>query len=98
MNYWFLGATGNHGAPMPDMLGFVGTGKMGEPMANRLLDAGHPLVVYATSATKPLRRLWRGARSETHSSRAVAGAADIIFFRVCPNPQTFVARRLATAA
>ena len=31
---------------MADLLGFVGVGRMGGPMANRLLDAGYRLCVY----------------------------------------------------
>ncbi len=70
---------------MSDTLGFVGTGKMGGPMANRLLDAGHPLVVYdiRDEAVAPL--VARGA-VQTRSSRAVADAADIIFFSL-PEPE-----------
>ena len=38
------------------MIGFVGVGRMGGPMASRLLDAGHSLCVFDTSAeaVKPL--------------------------------------------
>ena len=41
---------------MADLLGFVGVGRMGGPMAHRLLDAGHRLCVYDVSdeATAPL--------------------------------------------
>jgi len=41
---------------MDQVLGFVGVGRMGGPMANRLLDAGHSLCVFDTSAeaVKPL--------------------------------------------
>ena len=31
---------------MSEALGFVGVGKMGGPMAARLMDAGHRLTVY----------------------------------------------------
>ncbi len=70
---------------MPDTLGFVGTGKMGGPMANRLLDAGHALTVYdiRDEAVAPL--IARGA-AKARSSRAVADAADIVFFSL-PEPQ-----------
>ena len=45
-----------------ETIGFVGTGRMGGPMAGRLLDAGYSLCVYDTQseATKPL--VTRGAR------------------------------------
>ena len=37
-------------------IGFIGLGNMGQPMARRLIDAGHRLVVYDTrnDATAPL--------------------------------------------
>src|SRR5579863_1480521 len=69
---------------MPDTLGFVGNGKMGGPMANRLLDAGHFLVVHdiRDEAVAPL--VARGA-VKASSSRAVADASDIVFFSL-PEP------------
>ena len=68
-----------------EVLGFVGTGKMGRPMANRLLDAGHSLVVYdiRDDAMAPL--IARGA-VKANSSRAVADSADIAFFSL-PEPE-----------
>ena len=67
-----------------EVLGFVGVGKMGGPMANRLLDAGHRFAVYdiRDEAMAPLRA--RGALCAT-SSRAVADAADVVFFSL-PEP------------
>jgi 3-hydroxyisobutyrate dehydrogenase-like beta-hydroxyacid dehydrogenase len=69
---------------MAATLGFVGVGKMGGPMAGRLLDGGHVLVVYdiRDEAMAPLAA--RGAAT-AHSSRAVADAADIVFFSL-PEP------------
>ena len=45
-----------------DTIGFIGLGNMGAPMAGRLLDAGHSLVVHDAreAAAGPLRA--RGAR------------------------------------
>jgi len=45
-----------------ETLGVIGTGRMGGPMAGRLMDAGHSLVVYDTldAAMQPL--LKRGAQ------------------------------------
>ena len=37
---------------MPETIGFLGLGKMGLPMASRLLDAGFELRVYNRSADK----------------------------------------------
>jgi len=46
---------------MSEHLGFIGVGRMGGPMAGRLLDAGHRLTVFDTNrgATAPL--IGRGA-------------------------------------
>jgi 3-hydroxyisobutyrate dehydrogenase-like beta-hydroxyacid dehydrogenase len=70
---------------MAETLGFVGVGKMGGPMAGRLLDAGHKLVVYdiRDEAMEPLAA--RGAAT-ARSSRAVADAADIVVFSL-PEPK-----------
>ena len=60
------------------VLGFVGVGRMGGPMASRLLDAGQTLCVFDTNAeaVKPL--VARGARS-VGSPAEVASAARIVF-------------------
>jgi len=66
------------------VLGFVGVGRMGGPMANRLLDAGHTLCVFDTSpqATAPLAA--RGAAVAT-SAADVASAADMVLISL-PTP------------
>ena len=60
-----------------ETIGFVGTGRMGGPMAGRLMDAGYSLCVYDTQseATKPL--VARGARL-AKSPAEVASSADIV--------------------
>jgi 3-hydroxyisobutyrate dehydrogenase-like beta-hydroxyacid dehydrogenase len=69
---------------MADLLGFVGVGRMGGPMANRLLDAGYRLCVYDVSdeATKPL--VARGAELAA-SPAEVASMADTVFISL-PTP------------
>ena len=59
------------------VVGFVGVGRMGQPMAGRLLDAGHTLYVFDTSdeAMQPL--LARGARAAA-SAQEVASNADVV--------------------
>jgi len=59
-------------------LGFVGVGRMGGPMVSRLLDAGHSLVIFDTSAEamKPLAD--RGA-SVVSSAEEVASGAELVF-------------------
>ncbi len=58
-------------------IGFIGTGRMGGPMAERLLDAGHSLVVFDTNevAVAPLRA--KGA-TVARSALEVANLADIV--------------------
>lgn len=70
---------------MSDSVGFVGTGKMGAPMAGRLIDAGYALTVYdiRDEAVAPL--IARGA-AKARSSREVADRADIVFFSL-PEPE-----------
>jgi 3-hydroxyisobutyrate dehydrogenase-like beta-hydroxyacid dehydrogenase len=65
-------------------LGFVGVGRMGGPMAMRLLDAGHSLVIYDTSqeALGPLAA--RGATVAT-SAADVASKAEVVFLSL-PTP------------
>ena len=69
---------------MADLLGFVGVGRMGGPMANRLLDAGYRLCVYDVSdeATGPL--VARGAELAA-SPAEVASLADTVFMSL-PTP------------
>ena len=69
---------------MADLLGFVGVGRMGGPMASRLLDAGYRLCVYDVSdeATRPL--VARGAELAA-SPAEVASAAEIVFMSL-PTP------------
>ena len=60
-----------------ETIGFIGTGRMGGPMAGRLIDAGYSLCVYdtQTEATEPL--VTRGARL-AKSPAEVASSADIV--------------------
>ena len=65
-------------------LGFVGVGRMGGPMASRLLDAGHSLCVYDTNpeVLKPLTA--RGVTS-AGSAEEVASQAEVVFMSL-PTP------------
>ena len=69
---------------MADLLGFVGVGRMGGPMANRLLDAGYRLCVYDVSdeATRPL--VARGAELAA-SPAEVASTAEVVLMSL-PTP------------
>ena len=65
-------------------LGFVGVGRMGGPMAVRLLDAGFSLTVYDTNADAVKALVDRGAKPAA-SAEAVASAADIVLMSL-PTP------------
>jgi 3-hydroxyisobutyrate dehydrogenase-like beta-hydroxyacid dehydrogenase len=66
------------------VLGFVGVGRMGGPMASRLLDAGYSLCVFDTNpeAVKPL--VARGAKAA--ASPAEVGSAARIVLMSLPTP------------
>jgi 3-hydroxyisobutyrate dehydrogenase len=65
--------------PGPSVLGFVGLGNMGGPMATRIAAAGHEVVCFDAAGTRD--RLPRGA-TEAKSVADVAAAADTIFVSV----------------
>lgn len=69
---------------MSGLLGFVGVGRMGGPMASRLLDAGYRLCIHDVSeeATGPL--VARGAEL-AGSPAEVASVAEIVFMSL-PTP------------
>src|SRR5262245_34484925 len=69
---------------MAGLFGFVGVGRMGGPMASRLLEAGYLLCVYDVSdeATRPL--VARGAELAA-SPAEVASTAETVFISL-PTP------------
>jgi 3-hydroxyisobutyrate dehydrogenase-like beta-hydroxyacid dehydrogenase len=69
---------------MADRLGFIGVGRMGGPMARRLIEAGYALTLFDTSeaALKPL--VERGAEAAA-SPEAVASAAETVLVSL-PTP------------
>jgi 3-hydroxyisobutyrate dehydrogenase-like beta-hydroxyacid dehydrogenase len=66
------------------VLGFVGVGRMGGPMASRLLDAGYQLVVFDTNADATAPLAARGARVAA-SAMEVASLAPTVFMSL-PTP------------
>ena len=66
------------------LLGFVGLGNMGGPMASRLLDAGHSLCVFDTNAAAMTPLTDRGAKAAT-SPQEVASTAPIVLMSL-PTP------------
>jgi 3-hydroxyisobutyrate dehydrogenase-like beta-hydroxyacid dehydrogenase len=65
-------------------IGFVGLGRMGGPMAARLLAAGHQVIIFDTSADAIGRAVERGAVAAP-SPKAVGDAAEIVLVSL-PTP------------
>ena len=66
------------------VLGFIGVGRMGGPMASRLLDAGHQLCIYDVSAEATAPFAARGATLAA-SPAEVASQAEIVLVSL-PTP------------
>jgi len=66
------------------LLGFVGVGRMGGPMASRLLDAGHSLCLFDTDVQTMKPLVARGAQ-QAASPAEVASTAEIVLFSL-PTP------------
>ena len=70
---------------MPDqMIGFVGIGRLGNPMGGRLLDAGYKLTVYDAQAEATKALVARGAQL-AKSPADVASKAETVVLSL-PNP------------
>ena len=67
-----------------ERLGFVGVGRMGGPMASRLIDAGYSLCVFDTNAEAVRPLVDRGAASAA-SPEEVASQAAVVFMSL-PTP------------
>lgn len=65
-------------------LGFVGVGRMGGPMSERLLEAGYSLTIFDTDATQVDALVKKGAKKAS-SAAEVASAADIVLMSL-PTP------------
>jgi 3-hydroxyisobutyrate dehydrogenase-like beta-hydroxyacid dehydrogenase len=64
---------------------FLGLGKMGVPMAGRLLDAGHPLTVWNRTPGRAGALLERGAREALAPAEAVGGAEVVVTMLADPH-------------
>ncbi|MFM1922598.1 MAG: hypothetical protein RL019_438 [Pseudomonadota bacterium] len=69
---------------MAQVLGFVGIGHMGLPMATRLLEAGHSLLIYDARPEAMAPLVARGARA-AESALAVANEASTVLISL-PTP------------
>ena len=65
-------------------LGFVGVGRMGGPMSERLLEAGYSLTIFDTDASSVEALLKKGAKKAS-SAAEVASASDIVLMSL-PTP------------
>ncbi|WP_026640350.1 NAD(P)-dependent oxidoreductase [Bordetella petrii] len=81
-----------------DVIGFVGIGKMGQPMARRLVDAGRRLVVYDVDAgaTAPLVAL--GAKAAGSVSEVADAAGTVLLSLPAPRVVQDVVAQLAGGA
>ena len=68
-------------------LGFVGLGRMGEPMAGRLVDAGVPLTVWNRSRAKLDLLTARGATAAT-SAADLFERSDVVILMLTDGPAT----------
>ncbi len=65
-------------------IGSIGVGRMGGPMAQRLINAGYELIVLDTAAEAMQPLVAAGAKQGT-SAKAVAASADIVIVSL-PTP------------
>jgi 3-hydroxyisobutyrate dehydrogenase-like beta-hydroxyacid dehydrogenase len=63
---------------MPETIGFIGLGNMGEPIAANLLKAGHPLRIYNRTASKAAPLVAKGA-DQVSVAAGVASPGGIVF-------------------
>ncbi|MFE6862202.1 NAD(P)-dependent oxidoreductase [Nocardia sp. NPDC057668] len=71
---------------MPQVVGFIGAGRMGEPMVVRLIGAGHRVVVLARRA-EVRERLGACGAEVVRTIAEVAEAADVVVVCVFSDPQ-----------
>jgi 3-hydroxyisobutyrate dehydrogenase-like beta-hydroxyacid dehydrogenase len=69
---------------MAETIGFIGVGNMGNPMASRLLEAGHKLVVYDTR--QEALDLFKGKGAAVASSPADVASQTSLVFVCLPTP------------
>src|SRR6202008_3188504 len=77
--------TGPREATMAQVVGFIGLGIMGRPMAKNLLKAGYPLVVHSRSQG-PVQELVQAGAKGAGSPREVAGQSDVLITMLPNSP------------
>jgi 3-hydroxyisobutyrate dehydrogenase-like beta-hydroxyacid dehydrogenase len=66
---------------MAEKIGFIGIGSMGQPMATRLIEAGHSLIIWNRTKSKTENLVSRGAKLADNPA-GVASQADVIITMV----------------
>ena len=79
---------------MSNHLGFIGLGRMGEPMASRLIAAGYTLTVHDVRAESVAALVAKGAKAAA-SPTAVASAAETVLLSL---PTPAIVREVALGA
>jgi 2-hydroxy-3-oxopropionate reductase len=69
---------------MPETIGFIGLGVMGDPMARNLIEAGHSLVVHNRSR-EPVQALAEVGAQAASGPREVAERSDVVI-TMLPDP------------
>src|SRR5262245_12338951 len=80
--------------PAKETIGFIGVGRMGQPMASRLLAAGHPVVAYDIQGQALSAIAVKGATTAT-SPADVASRAEIVMVSL---PMPAVVQEVALGA
>jgi len=70
---------------MAQVIGFIGLGIMGRPMAKNLLKAGYPLVVHSRSRA-PVDELVRAGATAAASPRDVAARCEVLITMLPNSP------------
>ncbi|MBC9719689.1 NAD(P)-dependent oxidoreductase [Streptomyces sp. TRM66268-LWL] len=78
-------------------IAFLGLGRMGAPMAARLLAAGHPLTVWNRTTARAEPLLARGARLAASPAQAVRDADVVLTMLATPDAVRDVARQIVPA-
>src|SRR4029453_16492722 len=73
------------GGPMAQVIGFIGLGIMGRPMAKNLLKAGYPLVVHSRSRG-PVDEIAHAGAKVGSSPREVAAQSDVLITMLPNSP------------
>ncbi|WP_415950540.1 NAD(P)-dependent oxidoreductase [Streptomyces sp. KLOTTS4A1] len=80
-----------------EQVAFLGLGRMGAPMATRLLGAGHPLTVWNRTPARADPLVAKGARLAASPADAVRDAGIVLTMLATPDAVRDMARRIGPA-